>query len=180
MSNIAFFPTQPRKSQMENSPSLQSLVSLADLQIGYETQIADAEAELSELKALLKDVSEKSIPTMMEQLGMKDFTLSNGRKLIIKDFYSGQPLGPESYDWLLEQGYGDMVKAKVVVPYSFTDANELTAITTFLDRFKIPYETKTEIHHMTFGAFLREQDKKNVELPAELFKTYHGKKTNIK
>lgn len=165
---------------MEDSPSLQSLVALADLQIGYETQIADAEADLKELNRLHKQVSENSIPEMMEKLGMKDFTLSNGRKLTVKDFYAGRPLGPDAYAWLLKHGYGDMVKAKVIIPYDFTSEDELAAITKYFDRFNIPYETKTEIHHMTFGAFLREQDKKKVELPSELFDVYHGKKTNIK
>ena len=180
MSNLAFFPTQPRKSQMEDSPSLQSLIALADLQIGYETQIVDLQQELKDLTSLLKAVSEHSIPTMMETLGMKDFTLANGRKLTIKDFYAGRPLSPEAFNWLKENGYGDMVKAKVIIPYDFTDDDELTEITGPLEEADITYETKTEIHHMTFGAFLREQASKELTLPSELFDVYHGQKTHIK
>ena len=69
--------------------NLGSLTNLAqDLQ-QIQKDILKAESELQALKEREKQLSESELPTVMQDIGMENFTLSDGAKVEIKKIYAG-------------------------------------------------------------------------------------------
>ena len=145
------------------------------------TVIADVEETLADLKLQQKHLSEDIIPPMMQELGVKELKMSEGQKVSIKPFYAGKPIGSAGFEWLRENGFGDIVKAKLDIPYDFVNEPEQVELFRKLaaDAGLMAF-TNTSVHHMTMGAFLKEQDDKHVKLPEDLIQQYKVFRTTVK
>lgn len=140
--------------------------------------IEQAEQRLVLLKQKASNLSEHIIPKMMEELGMTTFTLTGNWKVSVRPNYFGKVLDG-GYEWLRDNEYGDIVKAKFEIPYDFTNPEQAEKIKAAIDAIGVEYKEKMEVHHMTMGAFLREQDEAGVKFPEDKIKVYPGKKTII-
>jgi hypothetical protein len=145
------------------------------------TTIAEIEETLADLKLQQKHLSEDIIPPIMQGLGVKELKMSEGQKVSIKPFYAGKPIGSAGFNWLKENGFGDIVKAKLEIAYDFTAEPDVIAnVRKIIADAGLMPVTATTVHHMTMGGFLREQDEKNVKLPEDLFQQYKVFRTTVK
>jgi len=142
-------------------------------------EIERRENDLIALKEQQSALSEHIIPKMMAELKIDEFKLSGNFKVTVKDHYFGKILGMEGYKWLKEQGFGDIVKAKLEIPYDFTDPGTIEIIKKLAEKQGFMVINNTSVHHMTLGAFLREQTKAGLEFPPDKITVYPGKKTTV-
>lgn len=141
--------------------------------------IEKRESEVVMLKEKASALSEHIIPKMMAELEITELKLSGNFKVVVKDVYYGKILGYEGYLWLKEHGFGDIVKAKLEIPYDFTDPGEVAKLKKLAETMGFMVVNNTSVHHMTLGAFLKEQDKAGVKFPPDKITVYPGKKTTI-
>jgi hypothetical protein len=105
---------------LEGTTNTDGLATLA--QVAYDLQVAeqnviDAEAALKAAKKAVDDLTERVLPSLMEDLQLKELTLKNGTKLKVDDILQ---LGsvtkkPEVLAWLEESGNGGLIKRTVSV-----------------------------------------------------------------
>ena len=150
-----------------------------------ETQkkIATAEEELKKLKEVETNLSEQTIPNLMQQAGVELIKLEGGVSVEVKPFYSARipaSKSEEAFAWLRDNGHGDLIKNQVSLEFGMKQDNEAKSIVEELKAKGLPVKQKTTVHPSSLRGFVREQIQdlgKNV--PAELFGTYVANKTKI-
>ena len=150
-----------------------------------ETQkkIEATEEELKKLKDVETTLSEQTIPNLMQQAGISMLKLADGSSVEIKPFYSARipaSKSEEAFDWLRENGHGDLIKNQVSLEFGMKQDNEAKSIVEELKSKGLPVKQKTTVHPSSLRGFVREQIQDlGKDVPAELFGTYVANKTKI-
>lgn len=96
--------------------ALARLRDLADRQRRLEDEVEEAEEALKSRKAELRKVSEVLIPGLMGEVGIDEFTTSDGLKVTVTSWVRHSiPKGrqAEAYQWLRDNGHGSILKTFV-------------------------------------------------------------------
>ena len=150
-----------------------------------ETQkkILTAEEELKKLKEVETTLSEQTIPNLMQQAGLSLLKLADGSSVEVKPFYSARipaSKSDEAFNWLRENGHGDLIKNQVSLEFGMKQDNEAKSIIEELKAKGLPVKQKTTVHPSSLRGFVREQIQDlGKDVPAELFGTYVANKTKI-
>jgi len=150
-----------------------------------ETQkkILTTEEELKKLKEVETTLSEQTIPNLMQQAGLSLLKLADGSSVEVKPFYSARipaSKSDEAFDWLRDNGHGDLIKNQVSLEFGMKQDNEAKSIIEELKAKGLPVKQKTSVHPSSLRGFVREQIQDlGKDVPAELFGTYVANKTKI-
>ena len=150
-----------------------------------ETQkkIEATEEELKKLKDVETTLSEQTIPNLMQQAGISMLKLADGSSVEVKPFYSARipaSKSEEAFEWLRENGHGDLIKNQVSLEFGMKQDNEAKSIVEELKSKGLPVKQKTTVHPSSLRGFVREQIQDlGKDVPAELFGTYVANKTKI-
>lgn len=150
--------------------SLETVVSLANRQLQLENKVVEIEQELKKAKEDLDRVRFNDLPMLMEELELKDFTLSNGRKIIIKtDIYPYIKNDDKEflYGWLKENNFASIIKASVTAAFEKGDAR---AEDVYQQLMMAGYKVtkKNDVHPQTFKKFVKECLEDGVQLPEQV------------
>jgi len=150
-----------------------------------ETQkkITTAEEELKKLKEVETTLSEQTIPNLMQQAGVELIKLAGGVSVEVKPFYSARipaSRSEEAFNWLRDNGHGDLIKNQVSLEFKMKQDNEAKALVEELKQKGLAVMQKTTVHPSSLRSFVREQiEDYGKDVPAELFGTYVANKTKI-
>ena len=150
-----------------------------------ETQkkIEATEEELKKLKDVETTLSEQTIPNLMQQAGVELIKLEGGISVEVKPFYSARipaSKSEEAFQWLRDNGHGDLIKNQVSLEFGMKQDNEAKSIVEELKSKGLPVKQKTTVHPSSLRGFVREQIQDlGKDVPAELFGTYVANKTKI-
>lgn len=173
---------------MQNLPDDEEMICLSSAGRKLEQLVAKkkkADEEMEALDAEIKELREVILPSIMEGVGIADFSLSSGVKLKMESFYSGK-LSEDTKDdaitWLKKTNNLDIVKSEVVIPFGRGALNtqEYAELQDFLCKKGLAYTAMSSIHPKTMSAFLKEQITAGNELPRDLFNVYAGRRVVIK
>jgi len=150
-----------------------------------ETQkkIEATEEELKKLKDVETNLSEQTIPNLMQQAGVELIKLEGGISVEVKPFYSARipaSKSEEAFQWLRDNGHGDLIKNQVSLEFGMKQDNEAKSIIEELKSKGLPVKQKTTVHPSSLRGFVREQIQDlGKDVPADLFGTYVANKTKI-
>ena len=150
-----------------------------------ETQkkIEATEEELKKLKDVETTLSEQTIPNLMQQAGVELIKLEGGISVEVKPFYSARipaSKSEEAFQWLRDNGHGDLIKNQVSLEFGMKQDNEAKSIVEELKSKGLPVKQKTTVHPSSLRGLVREQIQDlGKDVPAELFGTYVANKTKI-
>ena len=146
-------------------------------------QIESAEEELKKLKDVETTLSEQTIPNLMQKAGVELIKLEGGVSVEVKPFYSARipaSKSEEAFNWLRENGHGDLIKNQVSMEFGMKQDNEAKSIIEELKSKGLPVKQKTTVHPSSLRGFVREQIQDlGKDVPADLFGTYVANKTKI-
>jgi hypothetical protein len=126
------------------------LVRYGEILVAIEDQIFDADQVLKDLKKMAEVLTTKTIPELMNDLGMDKARLRGiGELKIVPELYCSIPAAvrEEAKQWLSEHGYGDLI-------------------------------TET-VNASTLRAWAKEQLLNGVEIPDELFRLFPVTKVKL-
>lgn len=155
--------------------SLEELSSLVEQQATLEDRIEKGEALLKDLKSQHLKLSTELIPDKLSSLGLSSITTANGRKVVVKPFYSCKILSPEAFKWLDEHGHGGIIKTVVEKKFTRDERDEALQFASEHPGF----ELSESVHHQTLTAFAKEIYSDNGQLPDGLFSVYQGSRTKL-
>jgi hypothetical protein len=162
---------------------LHKLAALAKQMQNVEDWITTSEARVAAQKERLRRLSEDTIPSIMQELGIRNFTLDNGFKIEVKPYFSmkiPEANIEEAYDWLEKNNHGEIVKHSLTIETRMTNEKLLEAIRALAEKMKLDIKDKLGIHHMTGSSWVKEQITSGQVIPRELLGVYQGFKTKIK
>jgi hypothetical protein len=168
--------------QVKNE-DLSSVGALAKRAKQLEKEIDEIELVLKERKDQQRKLLEESIPAMLQELGMKKFTMADGSTIEIKPFY-GASIKEENravaYEWLRKNGYDDIIKNTVSVRFGRNEDKLCENLINQLREQSYPVEQTEKIEPQTLKAWAKEMVERGVEFPTETFGLYTGHKATIK
>ena len=183
MSDInALFEQDAGALQVKNE-DLSSVGALAKRAKQLEKEIDDIETILKERKDQQRKLLEETIPAMLQELGMKNFTMDDGSTINIKPFYSAsikEENRAVAYQWLRDNGYDDIIKNTVSVRFGRNEDKLCEDLINQLREQSYPVEQAEKIEPQTLKAWAKEMVERGVEFPTETFGVYVGHKATIK
>jgi hypothetical protein len=159
------------------------LATLAQSQKAIERQIEITEEALTSLKDKLREISEVQIPEFMMQLGMSEFSLTDGSAVKIKSFVSAK-IPEESmfqaFQWLRNNNYDAIIKRQISLAFGKGEDKVAQKLAADLQKRGLAFVDKVGVHPMTLKSFCTERIADgDPNFPRELFGVFEGKRTVI-
>jgi len=183
MSNFNDMFEQDAGALQVKNEDLSSVGALAKRAKELEKEIEELDSTVSERKNQLRKLQEETIPAMLQELGMSDFTMADGSKITVKPFYSAsikEENRAQAYEWLREHGFDDIIKNTVSVQFGRGEDGLCDTLLNQLREQNYPVQQAQKIEPQTLKAWVREQVERGSEFPTELFGVFVGQKATIK
>ena len=180
MNNINF-----EKDRVDSVTQIDSTKTLSDEVIklrNLEEQVAASEEHTKKLKEKARELSQGVIPEMMKEMNVTKLKLKDGASIEVTNFYSAR-ITPDkqeaAFNWLRENGLGDIIKNDVTVTFGRGEDNKAMAYATLAKGQGYEPVQKIGVHNQTLKAVVRERTESGKDMPADLFNTFVGNQTKI-
>ena len=174
------------KDQQEVLDKTKNINQLADkikeLQSQQE-QLQQQEDAIKQKKKEIEHLSGEVIPTMLSEMGLSFLKLADGSSVEVKTNYSAtitQAKKEEAFNWLRENGLGDIIKNEISVSFGRNEDNKAADYAELAKGQGLEPQQKLKVEPMTLKALVRERIEAGKEMPTELFNIFVGNKTTIK
>jgi len=174
--NYSDFVQEPTQSGFDQ------LDVLIDRQRNNQLEVDKLEDELRAAKSQLSDVSERLIPTLMDEMGLKKFTTNKGFKVEIKTSLRLSVSGDRKVGalaWLEAHGHGAIIKRTVSVPFA-VDQKDLAK--ELVEELRERYGTakdSSDVNSTTLKSLVTELMAKGEDVPLSTFGAFEQKTTKI-
>ena len=153
-------------------------------------KLQDIQQEIQNYKDRIKDLEESEkyfsqvvIPDMMNAMNLKTMKLKDGSEIEISNKFFANALAAkraEAYQWLRENGLGNIVKNEITVRFGKDEDTKATQYATLARGQGYEPQQKVAVHASTLRLVLEERHKKGGKIPEEFFNTFEGAQTKIK
>ena len=152
-------------------------------------KLQDIQQEIQNYKDRIKDLqdnesylSEVIIPDMMLAMNLKTMKLRDGSELEIDNKFFATALAPkraEAYQWLRENGLGNIVKNEITVRFGKDEDDKAMQYATLARGQGYEPEQKVSVNAGTLRVALRDLHERGGQIPSEYFSTFAGYRTKI-
>lgn len=166
-----------------NDSELVSVAALAKRAKELEKLIEEMDTVLSERKEQLRKLMEETIPAKLQELGMREFKMTDGSTITVKPFYGAsikEEKRAEAFEWLRTNGYDDIIKNVVSVRFGRNEDTLCATLINSLREQNYPVEQVQKVEPQTLKAWVKEMVERGVEFPTETFGFFAGHKATIK
>ena len=179
-----------RKMMLEDSKDLLDEIEVTDIAEQCiklkekEDEIAELEDKLKAKKAEADDISSRVIPELLAEQGLQEIKLADGSKVSVKkEFRATLPkddLRRESaYQWLRDQGLGDIIKNNVTVSFGRGEDNKANQLMDLAVANGFTPQQKSDVAWNTLTALYEERVKAGLDMPSDVFSLWIKDKTKI-
>lgn len=164
---------------------LELLTALARVQLELETQVAEKEEELKELKSRHREVAQQQIPLLMLELGVSQLKLANGAVITVEDTLRVSVPKKNitaAMAWLNSNGLASIVKRAFVIKFGRDDERWAAKFERDCKQRKKPLDIeRTErVEPSTLKKNLQDLRGQGVDVPLELFGAYEQREAKIR
>lgn len=174
----------PDNAGVDKENQLKYLTSLIEKLESKQQELDDAQKEVDRINDEVSNLSRNVIPSLFDELGVKNLTLQNGRSVSIKSEWVGsisEGNKAAAMSWLEENGHGSIVKKSMAIELKKGESETATKIREWLVANKIfSFKEGASVHHSTLKSWINEQKAKGADLPEELFGCFQVKETKVK
>ena len=161
-----------------------SVAELLREQLKLEELIESMEETVKINKENLRRLSGEIIPEKMAELGMTATEMYDGSKVqVVEDIYVSIPKDPEKskacYEWLEDNGLGDIIKNQVGISFGKGESNMATHLQETIKEMGLIPEVKVSVHPSTLKATIKKWHEEGKSVPDNTFSLFIGQKTKI-
>jgi len=180
--SINFEEDKQNQLKMSSDDDKANLSEQVEKLKNLEDELKIAEKKFKDLKKEADTLSNETIPTMMTEMNISTLKLADGTAVEVKPVYGASiPLDKkeEAYNWLRENGLGDLIKNEVTVSFGRNEDNKAIAYATLAQGQGYQPVQKLKVEPMTLKALVRERLESGQEMPTDLFNVFAGNRTKI-
>ena len=149
-----------------------------------EDEVAELEEKLKAKKEERDDISSRVIPELLAEQGLQEIKLADGSKVSVKkEFRATLPkddLRREgAYQWLRDQGLGDIIKNNVTVSFGKGEDNKANQLVDLAVANGFTPQQKSDVAWNTLTALYEERVKAGLDMPSDVFSLWIKDKTKI-
>lgn len=182
-------------AQELRAPTQEGLSKVSELAIELRDRaeaVTAAEEALKQAKKQLAQIAEVELPDAMDEVGLAEFTLTDGGKVTVKRGFAPnltKAKVPAAYKWLRENGHGAIIKTAFDLKFGADEDDAAKAFAEILDDEGYTYGRKESIHASTLKSFVNEQMTKPTDeldeeqgepFPQDLFGCYPYRIASVK
>ena len=173
------------KDQSEAITQTNEVKALSDQVLNLrnlEDQIKQKETELKKLKKDSQIISGEVIPTMMTEMNISTLKLADGSAVEVKPIYGASITSEkkeEAFNWLRNNGLGDLIKNEVTVSFGRNEDNKALQYANLAQGQGYQPVQKLKAEPMTLKALVRERVESGQDMPSDLFNVFAGNRTKI-
>jgi len=163
--------------------NLSEIQQLLNVMASKEREYAVKEEELKLLKADIDKLQTQTIPEKMGsltqikvQVGPVIATVTI-KHILRSNIKKGDR--PQAYQWLKDQGHGDLIKTEVLATFGRGETEKATELAELLKQHGFEASVEENIHWATQDKFVSEQLAKGLEFPP-FIGIFEGKKAEVK
>lgn len=186
MSNIlGMFEEDSAVSAAEavSTDGLKSIATLARRIRETEEEIKRAEEFLKSKNEALRKMTDEDLPSVLEEMGVKSFTLDDGSKVTVTALYGASipsDKKEQAFEWLRENGYDDLIKNDVICTFGRGEDDKAAEFAEAARARGLNPEQKQQVHAQTLKAWVRERVESGDAFPMDLFGAFVGQRATIK
>ena len=146
-------------------------------------QLQQQEDAIKQKKKDIEYLSGEVIPTMLSEMGLSFLKLQDGSSVEVKTNYSAtitQAKKAEAFNWLRENGLGDIIKNEISVSFGRNEDNKAADYAELAKSNGFQPTQKMKVEPMTLKALVRERIEAGKEMPTEIVGIFSENKTTIK
>ena len=147
-----------------------------------EDELTSREDQLKKLKKNIELISGEVIPTMMQEMNISTLKLADGSAVEVKPIYGASitvDKKEEAFNWLRNNGLGDLIKNEVTVSFGRNEDNKAADYAVLAQGHGYQPTQKLKVEPMTLKALVRERIEKGLDMPTDLFNVFAGSRTKI-
>ena len=188
MANILEQMAQDSRSELDqldklDDGKLDKVSRLANEAARLQEDVDRTAEENKHFKKALHKVTDELLPEALEELNLQNFTLKDGSEISVKPVYAAsipKDRRTEAYDWLREQGDGDIIKNNVTVTFGKGEDQDAQAFMLMCGDQGFTPQQQEKIEPMTLKAWFREQVESGHAIPLDLFGGFISQRAIIK
>ena len=181
MSEIDFEKDQQKVAE---NTDLSALSIHVEKIMDLDKQLEHQENVMKELKNQRDKISSETIPAILAEQGLQSLKLADGTVLEVNKKYSCTlPKDPQkkasAYQWLRDQGLGDIIKNEVAVTFGKGEDNKAQSLIDLAVANGYEPSQKSDVAWNTLTALYEERVKAGLDMPSDVFHLWIKDKTKI-
>ena len=148
----------------------------------FEDQISNMEEDIKKIKEQADKISSEVIPNLLAEQGLSSLKLADGSSVDIRKSYNCTIKKDQmelAYNWLRENGLGDIIKNEVAVQFGKGEDNKAEQLLTLAEQEGYEPTQKQKVEPMTLKALFRERIEAGLDMPSQFFNTFVKDQTKI-
>lgn len=161
-------------AEVENyEPPVDLLQKISESTLEYQELLKEkkvVEEKLLVLNAKIAEILETTIPDLMFQARMKDYTMNDGSSVEVKNIIKASIKvedRQQAMDWFRSNGYGDLIKNEVSVSFGKGQDEDAEKAVKALEAQGFQVSRSENIHFMTLNAWAKEQLEQGKPIPED-------------
>lgn len=171
------------KSVASKTDTLQAINEAAQERFKLLSEIEELGAQMQVKQDRVKKIEEELIPGIMDNVGIPEIKLPSGHKVSVSDHVAvsiPKTTETEAFGWLEDHNFGDIIKNELVVSFDKAENDKAKQLQKELIEEGYDPSIKRGVHPSTLRAWAKEQMKKGITLPSDIFSTWVTRKAVIK
>ena len=173
------------QQKVAENTDLNALATHVTKILELDDQIEHQENILKEYKTQRDKISSETIPALLAEQGLQSLKLADGTVLEVNKKYSCTlPKDPQkkasAYQWLRDQGLGDIIKNEVAVTFGKGEDNKAKQLLDLAVGNGYEPTQKEKVEPMTLKALYRERVEAGLDMPSDFFHLYVKDETKMK
>lgn len=160
--------------------SLKRLSAMAEALQAAKNRVAIIQAQLAKAEAEVTGIESGEMPLLMQELKMKNFELEDGTTVeLTEDLKCGitEANKPAAFEWVRKNGWGGIIKTHLTQEFGKGEEKAAKAAAAALTKLtKRKVALKSNIHHSTLKAFIKERLAAGTNISFDLFGIFLSKK----
>lgn len=168
--------------EVDSPMTLERLTKMAENARDLEREIGELGIALAEKNDAHKNIVRNLLPSAMEELGMKNFTLADDSKIDVKDHINAsisEVNKPAAFAWLEEREFDGIIKTKVASEFGKGEIEQARAALKALEEAGFTGTMDRNVHPMTLKSFVKERLEEGDSIPLDLFGVFEFKEAKI-
>ena len=143
-----------------------------------------AEEHVDNLKKMADDISSRVIPELLAEQGLSSLKLADGSSVTVKREYrctlpKEEARREAAYNWLRENGLGDIIKNNVSVTFGRGEDNKAQQLLDLAVSNGFEPNQKSDVAWNTLTALFQERVESGLDMPSDVFSTWIKDTTKI-
>ena len=182
MDNITLEDLEQDQQEVIEKTDINTLASYCKELQTFQNEIEKLEELLKYKKDQADKIGAEIIPNLLAEQGLSSLKLADGSSVDVKKSYNctiRKDQMESAYNWLRENGLGDIIKNEVAVQFGKGEDNKAEQLLNLAVQEGYEPSQKQKVEPMTLKALYRERVEAGLDMPSQFFNVFIKDQTKI-